>query len=731
MRHHLDVGPDRTALPARRRRLDRSLPPDSIVGPVLAETLGYSLLKKNRPALVAVSCILLLGGAAAQPPFALPETAPIPFAPPDAAGGSAAIDRINRVAAIRPAVAGAFSGTLRAGLDALSAGDAAAAAALRDSLPKKVLDRRILTWAIARYASESLTSAGIAEAVEDLAGWPDLDVLYANGERALYRERPPAQAVLDAFSARPPRTYPGKLALSRAELALGMKEKARARLSALWRVEKLESAQETAFLDEFGALLQKADHRHRMERMLYEERVRSAGRVAGPAGAQALARAWSAVIRGAPNAGDLLAAVPKEQRSAGYIFATVRHLRRSGRYSEAAKAMLTAPRDAAALIDADEWWIERRALSRELLDAGDFQGAYRIAAAHAAESPALEADAEFHAGWYALRFLDEPNKAAVHFARIADIAEGPISSARAHYWLARAAEAGGPGMASDHYARAARHGTAFYGQLAAARLGRSTIRAAYPEPDGDERRAFSARAPVRAIERLRQAGHAWRAPGLFRALAGMLTSPGELTLLAAMAEAAGDHRTALQVGKIAAARGIDTGGLAYPLGAIPAEAALPVAGKALAYAVARQETEFNGIAVSSAGARGLLQLMPATAREMARKQGLPYSRDRLTADPGYNAVLGSAYLGEQLDRFGGSYVLTLIGYNAGPRRAAEWIGRYGDPRGQPVEAVVDWIERIPYPETRNYVQRVVENLQVYKMRLAGRFDINHDLTAGC
>lgn len=151
---------------------------------------------------------------------------------------------------------------------------------------------------------------------------------------------------------------------------------------------------------------------------------------------------------------------------------------------------------------------------------------------------------------------------------------------------------------------------------------------------------------------------------------------------------------------------------------------------ALAYAIARQESEFNIGAVSSAGALGLLQLMPDTAKVVAKKVGLPYSLARLTTDPGYNATLGAAYLGQQLDRFDGSYVLTFIGYNAGPRRADQWIKRYGDPRGKSVEEIVDWIERIPFSETRSYVQRVMENYEVYKVRITGGYDIVGDLRNG-
>ena len=392
--------------------------------------------------------------------------------------------------------------------------------------------------------------------------------------------------------------------------------------------------------------------------------------------------------------------------------------------------MLGASTDATALVDPDAWWVERRVLSRELLDIGKPELAYKIAANHAAESPGPAADAEFHAGWYALRFLGDPQKAHTHFARIPEITSGAISQSRGYYWLARAAEAGGPGDARAYYEKAAAHGTAFYGQLAAVKLGRDKVFAGRPEATIRDRAAFTNREAVAAIRRLEETGDTRRADILYRALADELASAGELALLSQMAEAREDHYLALKVGKAAVLRGIDIGALAHPVGAIPETAKIESAGKALAYAVARQESEFRATAVSGAGARGLLQLLPGTAREMARHAGLAYSSERLTSDAGYNATLGAAFLGQQLGRFEGSYVLTFAGYNAGPGRAREWAERYGDPRGKSVEEVVDWIERIPYTETRDYVQRVMENYQVYKMRLTGRIDIAGDLVQG-
>ena len=600
----------------------------------------------------------------------------------------------------------------------------------RDPLPDDALDRHILTWAIAMSGDPAVSSTEIAKAAQILSQWPGAEALRNNSERALYREKPDPKTVIAAFANAEPQTIQGTKMLARAHLALDETEAARAVLSPFWRTEKLEASDEAAIIKEFGAVLSVADHRFRMERMLYAERPKSAQRVAELAGAKPLADAWTAVLRNDKKAGKLLDAVPAAQRSPGYLFAEAKYLRRAKKFAEAADVMLKAPRDKVALVDPDEWWTDRRVLARELVDHGDIKTAYQLVAAHSAEQTRNIVDAEFHAGWYALRGLDDPKTAAVHFARIAQVADGPLSLSRAYYWLGRAAEAGGPGNATAYYQKAAVFGTAFYGQLAAARIGSSNISVAYPETSDVDRQNFAAREAVRAIRRLEQAGYPTRADILYRDLAQQMVSPGELAMLAAMAEKRGDHFLALRVGKIAASRGLNIGALSHPVGVIPASADISGAGKALAYAIARQESEFNVGAVSGAGARGLLQLLPGTAKEVAKKSGLPYSKDRLTTDAGYNATLGAAFLGEQLVRFDGSYVLTFAGYNAGPRRAREWIAKYGDPRGQSIDAVVDWIERIPFTETRSYVQRVMENYEVYKMRLSGKFDIVDDLVNG-
>lgn len=620
---------------------------------------------------------------------------------------------------------------LKAGLEAIGNKDAGRARSIRDSMTRNTLDHHILTWAIAVSGLEGVPSGEIALAATELKGWPGLTSLRQLSERALFYEKPAAAKVLAAFGTSQPETAKGAIALIRALKLSDDTKRARALASNVWRTVIMDDQDAKVFLSEFDGLLDKGDHLRRMEMLLYRDHVKDAKLLSEKAEAQSLYRAWAAVITSPAKAAGAIDAVDKSWHDKpSYLYLRIKHLRELERDKEAAALLAKMPRDRAALVDPDEWWIEARVVSRGLYEKGDAKTAYRLAAAHLAQSPEEFAEAEFHAGWYALRGLKDAKTAAKHFAAILSVANGQISKARAHYWLGRAAEAGGGGKSSDFYALAAQFPSTFYGQLASAKLNRKSLNIAYPAPSDQDRLRFASREAVRAIRKLEDAGYDWRADMLYRGLAAELDSPGELAILASLAEKRGDHRVSLQVGKIAWNRGLDVAALAYPLGAVPANANIAGAGKALAYSIARQESAFNAAAVSPANARGLLQILPGTAKGVAARHGLPYSQNRLTTDAGYNATLGAHFLGEQINDFGGSYILTFIAYNAGPSRVSQWIERFGDPRGRSLDEVIDWIEMIPFTETRHYVQRVMENYQVYKARLGQTASIEDDLRFG-
>jgi len=658
-----------------------------------------------------------------------PSVGPIPYARP---GGLAAQPSFEVTGAISKPVANPASSTiLKQGLDALSDGDATTALRARDRLPMNSLDHQILSWAIAVSGEDGVPSSEIAEAQQELRGWPGLSSLRDNSERALARENPAPSAVIAAFGNSLPETSDGTILLARSYLATGQKQKAHDIITRSWTGWALDTDSENKMLREFGSILTQEDHKERMVYLLYRDRATQAKRFSELGNAQSFYNAWAAVIRRQSDAGALINRVHHSWHSdPGFLYIQIRNARQTDQYDTAASLLKKMPRNQAALVNPDQWWDESRIVARHFYEHGQPRKAYDLVAAAMPDGRLDKLDAQFHAGWMALRGLNNGRLAAPHFAEIVATSPTPISSARSYYWQGRAADAGGPGNARDFYRRAAQYPTTFYGQLALYKLGQTQFDVDYPSPTAADRANFNKIPAVQAIDRLQEVGHGWRGDALYRALAYQLNSPGELAILAYQAETERSHQLSLQIGKIAYGRGLDVAALAFPTGVIPDNANISGSGKALAYAIARQESAFNPGAVSPANARGLLQLLPTTAKRVASRNGLAYSASRLTSDPGYNATLGAHYLGEQIDRFGGSYILTFIAYNAGPARVPQWIERFGDPRGKDLDFVIDWVESIPYPETRNYVQRIMENYEIYKARLGEPTDIGRDMVYG-
>lgn len=623
---------------------------------------------------------------------------------------------------------------LKLAMNLLDNNDPGAATLAAYALPDRT-DIKIIDWMIATGGYAGVPSSSLADLQKKLADWPGQSLMRLRFEQALVRENPPAARVVAAFGNARPVSDNGKILLAQAFLDVGRRDDATSLIRGLWRDSNLSPQQEKTVLGSFGALLRASDHKARMDRLLYAERsgdgVRAASRLEKPQ--QALAAAVALVIKESSKAGAALDALPGSvKRDPLYVYSRIQVLRRGGKIDSAAALLSSAPRDPASLVDPDAWWVERRLVSRALIDQGEPKLAYSIAANHAAESPTLQAEAEFHAGWYALEFLHDPNTASRHFAAIASFSTMALSLSRAEYWMGRAAaDAGDMKSAGAHFVRAAAYPTTFYGQLATAKLGSGPLMIRQPPvPSADTRARFANRELVQAIKHLTAAGYPDRAQIFYRHLGETLLDGGEIALLVDMAEGTGSHQLALQIGKSAVSRGVPVDALAFPISAIPASAKTPGIERPVVFAIARQESAFNPGAVSGAGARGLLQLMPSTAKSVAKDIGLAYSKSRLTTDPGYNATLGAAHLGDLVDDFGGSYVMTFAGYNAGASRVNQWVKAHGDPRNPNVD-VVNWIEMIPFTETRNYVQRVMENLQVYRARLGSRtLSIEQDLHRG-
>ncbi len=568
--------------------------------------------------------------------------------------------------------------------------------------------------------------------------WPHIQMLTRRAESALWDDKRDDATVRSFFATRTPTTAKGSFVYARALLAQRDRAAAEPIIRAAWHHSEFSRDVEEKALELFRDILTPADHRTRMYTRLFagdiEAALRSAQRLGD--GEPLLVRAFAAVTKKAGDARTLLENVPPAlRRTSAYLFAKAEYLRRQDQTDEAAQVVLSAPTRPDEVYDADQWWVMRRLLLRKVLDEGNPQLAYRIARDAAEPSKGTyRADYHFTAGWIALRFLNDPQTAFAHFTRIAGGTSNPHALARAGYWLGRAAEAlGRAGDATTYYRQAAVHSATYYGQLARGRLGIADI-GMVPPPhfSTEERASLETLEIVRAVEILYELQERDIVASIYAELG---ESASDLRGLAALGEVAlrnNDPRAATLMGKAAHARGLPLDYYAFPTVGLPPYAHIgPEIETAVAYSIARQESQFNQKVVSSAQAMGLMQVTPAAGQYIAHKFKALYDRARLLSDPIYNMQMGSAELGDLIASYRGSYIMTFAGYNAGRGRVRQWVAAHGDPRDPKVDPV-DWVELIPLAETRNYVQRVMENLQIYRCRFGGngRLLIEADLHRG-
>jgi soluble lytic murein transglycosylase len=590
-------------------------------------------------------------------------------------------------------------------------------------------------WAAIRTAKQAAGFARLARFGQDNPDLPMTEWTLNRAADALFVQKVPPQQVIAFFNDLQPTTSAGKIALARALVTIGKEPQARHLIRDAFRNDKTNATIRAAIVREFPGLIGNEDHRYLALRLVYEGKMSEGLAVAQTAGPQTvqLAQLLAASINENGAAAALLTKLDLALRNEpAALFARAQNFRRTGKFVEAAETLLAAPADPDRIVDGDEWWVERRMLARKLLDSDNAALAYRITAAHQAETSGHIVDAEVHAGWIALRFLKNPAVAAGHFAKARLAAVTPVSVARADYWQGRAAEAMGEPSATEFHVAAAAHSQTFYGQLSLARIGERALPDERPDLSEPVLRGAGANRGLRVIRALIDAEARDLAQPMIIDAAKIAPDMETLVTLGDLLSQYQLPKLTLQMGKVAQARGLFSEEHAFPTFGIPSyEPAGPSAEAAIVYSIARQESEFDAAVISHAGARGLMQLMPATAMRTANRRNMPIDVTRLTTDPILNARIGAAHLADLLGEYNGSYVLSFAAYNAGGKRVREWTTAYGDPRDPAVD-VVDWIERIPITETRHYVQKIMENLQVYRARLYGQrqLEIEADLKRG-
>ncbi len=606
---------------------------------------------------------------------------------------------------------------------------AALAASVSDPVAHKLIE-----WALLRSSDSPAGFERYAAFLGANPDWPGA-LLRRRAEARLWQERHDGTTVR-RFVGKEPATSVGRLALARVLMNEDDRDGAAREVRAVWQSAELSAEMESAVLDTFTDMLSRTDDVARMDRRLGAKDFGAAMRAAKRAGDDRVAIVKACIAAEAKSAkgGALLDAVSAEARmDLGYMLCRLHWLMRNdapgsnlhGRIvtpkedlAAAVKLVLAASPEDLQRQDTDEWWRERRALARKLIDLGDAATAYQVVRQSAPPAnPYYRAEFHFMAGWIALRFLADPATALTHLIHIDEGATDPVLLARAAYWRGRAAEAAGErGEMRAQYAVAARYPTAYYGQLARARLGIDEI-ALRPPPQSvnvDASEALHAADILYAIGERDLVLHFVSDLAEESIDSALIAGLGELTARYH------DARAMLMIGKTAVARGFPLDQYAFPDIGVPSYNPIgPEVDRSIVYSIARTESGFDQHDRSSANAVGLMQVTPEAGRDTAKRVGVAYNWDRLVSDPVYNTQMGAAEVAALLKDYRGSYIMTFAGYNAGRGRVQQWVAQHGDPRDPGVDAI-DWVERIPFAETRNYVQRVMENLQAYR----ARFDAN-------
>ncbi|SFD02555.1 lytic transglycosylase domain-containing protein [Tropicimonas isoalkanivorans] len=579
--------------------------------------------------------------------------------------------------------------------------------------------RDIVEWHRLRQGGQATFDA-YRDFISRHPDWPGLSLLRTRGEGSIPEDAAPSE-VLAYFDGDLPETGTGVVRVVQAHLALGQQGDAEALAVMAWRARSLSPETEDVLLGLFGDLL-KRHNTERLDELLWRGETGAAQRMLPrvPEDWQALAEARMALATMAPGVDKRIEAVPAAlAEDAGLAYERFNWRIRKGRGDDAIAFMAQRSTSPDSLGRPEKWANWRRIFARRLMRDGKAPEAYALASQHFLVEGSDFADLEWLSGFIALRFLADPELALLHFDRFAEAVRTPISLGRAGYWRGRALTAlGDDAGAQEAFAEGAKYQTSYYGLLSAeaAGLPMDPDLAGRETFEDGKAEALTDRAVVKAGLLLLEAGETALAERFLTQTAEEWPRQ-EVGALAAQLMDRGETHIALMLAKRAAGGGVVLPAAYFPLSR-HMDRDLPIP-REWALAIARRESEFDPVVVSPAGARGLMQLMPGTARDVAFEIKVPYDRDGLTRRPDYNVTLGTKYLSGLFEVFGEAPVLVSVGYNAGPGRSVDWVSRFGDPRSPEVD-IIDWVEMIPFRETRNYVMRVSESILIYRARLSGK-----------
>lgn len=561
---------------------------------------------------------------------------------------------------------------------------------------------------------------GLTRFIRHNPHWPNIKSMKRKAEDVMPKDLSNSE-VLTWYHDFPPQSFNGMRRYADALIIEGQHEEVKKILAHWWASSTISRAQQKQILRDYDTYLTLDAHKKRCDTLLYKGEYTNAQAIAKLIGNgyPELARARIALARN-KSAGlkKMIERVPVSlQNNSGLLYERLRW-RRKHNLDDGALEILERTPLAETIQNKEKWWKERHIMIRRLLEKGRYVRAYDLAQNHIQEEGFSYAQAQWLAGWLALRFIKTPTEAYERFSVLYKKVKTPVSKARAAYWAGRAAkEMDQKTLAQSWYKKAAPFKVTFYGQLAGRELSleNQLPQKRLPSLTFSQRKDYERLELVQASDLFFKAEQSKMAERFMLAFLQKDQTPKAYRFAAEHAAENGGFHLAVKLTKKAMKKGLFLTKQSYPTITKHLKH-IDYTEWALIHAVARQESMFDIKAKSSAGALGLMQLMPSTARHIAKKKKIPYRRAWLTSKPEYNLTLGAHYLEELINRYDGSYPLAVAAYNAGPRRVDRWLEMFGDPRTGQV-SLIDWVELLPIYETRNYVQRVMEGLYIYRLRL--------------
>lgn len=578
--------------------------------------------------------------------------------------------------------------------------------------------KKLALWLEYRTPKNRASFEEIIFFIQNNPTWPELDILKIRAEEAI-NSKTSRSDILKWFSTTPPITANGikYYAIAKAENKDGRPEEIEKSLKLAWIKGNFGEKEEQEFIQKYGHYISTEDHIKKIDELLWQEKTTKARKYFKliPANAQNLFEVRAKFIDYDKYADIALDHIsPALYKDPGLLYARIRYAHNKKDSFTFNKLILESQNNPPY---PNKWWQYKKLYIREALKRKDYGNAYKIAKSHDTIEDKDYTEGEWLAGWIALRFQSNPNQAIIHFSNLYNAGKFPVTISRGAYWIAKSYEKlRDEKNKNEWYKQASRFPDSFYGQLAITHISEKiNVPKTYPATHTDINN-FTNNELTKAAYIFMKNNNTELSKKFISTYAKIVKSPGELTLVGDMVAKFGKRDLSVSIAKeINKTKHVILSDIAYPT--YPEFNHLdPTA--ALSYAIIRQESNFNKYAESPKGALGLMQLLPSTAQNVSKELNLPFEKSKLKHNHLFNITLGHNYLKKMVDYFDGSYLLAVAAYNAGHGNVKKWVNEYGDPRDlSSLDDIIDWIELIPFSETRSYVQRVFENWQMYQIIL--------------